>query len=104
MAEDLKVSAGAPRGAGERRNWLIAGAGALLAAILVLGLFSRSPAPPPAAAPPRPVPAVVFGSGAADETELFSPTPLFLPTRWNVQPQHLPAGVARGPDAGFAAF
>jgi hypothetical protein len=104
MAETPKVSAGGPQGGAERRIWLIAGAGALLALIFVLWLFSRSPEPPRAAALPRPGPALGLGSRTTDEAELLDPTPLFLPTRWNVQPQHLPAGVAREPGAAFAAF
>jgi hypothetical protein len=104
MTEAPKVPAGAPQGGGERRIWLIAGAGALLALIFVLWLFSRLPAPPQAAAPPRPVPTLGLGSGATDEAELLDPRPLFLPTRWNVQPQHLPVGVAHEPGTAFAAF
>jgi hypothetical protein len=112
MAEIPKVSAGATQGGGERRIWMIAGAGALLAAVFVLWLFSRSPAPPSAAVPPPPVPRVGLmrlDRGTTDEevreqAELFDPTPLFLPTRWNVQPQRLPVGVAREPGAAFAAF
>jgi hypothetical protein len=112
MAEAQKVSAGVPQGGGERRIWLIAGAGALLAVVFVLGLFSRSPAPPQAAALTRPVPVVGLtrlDSGTTDEemreqAQLFDPTPLFLPTRWNVQPQRLSVGVAREPETAFAAF
>jgi hypothetical protein len=112
MAEAPKVPAGAPQGRGERRIWLIAGAGALLAVIFVLWLFSRSPVPPPATALPRPLPVVGLtrlDSGTTDEemreqAELFDPTPLFLPTRQNVQPQHLPVGAVREPGTAFAAF
>jgi hypothetical protein len=107
-----KVSADAPQGGGERRIWLIAGAGALLAVVFVLWLFSRSPAPPQAAVLSRPVPIVGLtrlDSGTTDEemreqAQLFDPTPLFLPTRWNVQPQRLPVGVAREPGTAFAVF
>jgi hypothetical protein len=110
MADAPKVSAGAPQGGGEPRFWLIAGAGSLAAAVMVLWLFSRLPAPPKAAAPPRPVSAVGLtrlDSGTTDEVvreqaELFDPTPLFLPTRRNVQPQHLSVGVAWEPEAAFA--
>jgi hypothetical protein len=112
MIETPKVSAGAPQGWAERSIWLIAGAGALLAAVSVLWLFSRSPAPSQAVTPPRSVPAVgltQLDSGTTDEkvreqAELFDPTPLFLPTRWNVQPQRLSVGVAREPGTAFAAF
>jgi hypothetical protein len=107
MAEAPKVSAGAPQGAEERRIWLIAGAGTLLAAVFVLGLFSRLPGPPQASALPRPVPAVGLGTtdeGEREQAELFDPKPLFLPTPWNVQPQHLPVGKAREPEPAFAAF
>jgi hypothetical protein len=104
MADALKVSTGAPPGGEERRIWIIAGAGALAATVFVLWLFSRSPALPPAPSPARPVPELGFGSRATDEAELRDPTPLFLPRRWNVQPQHLPVGVAREPGAAFAAF
>ncbi len=111
MAEAPKVFSGAPQGGGELRIWLIAGAGALLAAVFVLWLFSRSPAPPPAAAP-RLVPTVGLtrlDSGTTDEivreqAELFDPTPLFLPTPSNAQPHHLSVGVAREPETAFAAF
>jgi hypothetical protein len=112
MADAPRVSTGASRGGGERRIWMIAGAGALLAVVFVLGLFSRSPAPPPAGVLARPVPMIGLtrlDSGTADEevreqAELFDPTPLFLPTRWNVQPQRLSVGVAREPGTAFAAF
>jgi hypothetical protein len=105
MADVPKVSAGAPQGGGERRIWLIAGTVALLAAVFVLGLFSRISPPPPAATQPRPASAVALtASGATDEAELLDPTPLFLPTRRNVQPQHLPVGVAREPGTAFATF
>ena len=112
MAETPKAYTGTPQGGGERRIWLIAGAGALSAMVLVLWLFSRSPAPPPTAASPRPVPAVGLtrlDGGTTDvemreQAELFDPTPLFLPTRQNVQPQHLPVGVAREAGTAFAAF
>jgi hypothetical protein len=107
MTDAPKVSAGAPQDGGERRIWLTAGAGALFAVGFVLWLFSRSPAPPQAAAPPRPVPAVGFGATdekEREQAELFDPTPLFLPTRWNVQPQHMPVGVAREPGTAFATF
>jgi hypothetical protein len=104
MADGPKASAGAPQGGGEQRNWLIAGAGALLAVALVLGLFSRISPPPPVTTQPRPVPAIGLDSGATDEAELLDPKPLFLPTRWNVQPHHLSVGVAREPETAFAAF
>jgi hypothetical protein len=111
MADIPKVSAGAPQGRGEPRHWLIAGAGTLLAVVFVLWLFSRSSAPPPAAGP-RLVPTVgltQLDSGTTDEVvreqaDLFDPTPLFLPTRSNVQPHHLSVGVAREPETAFAAF
>jgi hypothetical protein len=112
MTDAPKVSAGMPQGGGGLRLWLIAGGGALLAAVSVLWLFSRSPAPPPAAAQLRLVPTVGLArldSGTTDEgmreqAELFDPTPLFLPTRWNVQPQRLSVGVAREPETEFAPF
>jgi hypothetical protein len=104
MADVPKVSAGAPQGGGERRNWLIASAGALLAVAFVLGLFSRISLPPPVTTQPRPVPAIGLDNGTTDEAELLDPKPLFLPTRWNVQPQHLSVGVAREPETAFAAF
>ena len=110
MADASKVSAGTPQGGGALRLWLIAGAGSLAAAVSVLWLFSRSPAPPPAAARPRLVPTVGLArldSGTTDEVvceqaELFDPTPRFLPTRRNVQPQHLMVGVARESETAFA--
>ncbi|HXB02921.1 MAG TPA: hypothetical protein VNV15_08910 [Opitutaceae bacterium] len=112
MAQTTKAYTGTPQGGGERRIWLIAGAGALSAMVLVLWLFSRSPAPPEAAGLSRPVPAVGLtrlDSGTTDvevreQAELFDPTPLFLPTRWNVQPQGLPVGAARESGTAFAAF
>jgi hypothetical protein len=112
MTDAPKVSAGAPQGGGERRIWLMAGAGALLAAVFVLWLFSHLPAPPQAAGLSRPVPMVGLtrlDSGTTDEevreqAELFDPTPLFLPTRWNAQPQRLSVGVAREPGTAFMAF
>jgi len=107
MADAPKVSTGATQGRDDRRIWMIASAGALLAVVFVLWLFSRSPAPPLAAAPPRPVPAVGFGTAdekEREQAELFDPKPLFLPTPWNAQPQHLPVGVAREPGAAFASF
>jgi hypothetical protein len=112
MTDAPKVSAGAPQGGGDRRIWLMAGAGALLAVVFVLWLFSRSPVPSQAAMRSRPMPMVGLtrlDSGTTDEevreqAELFDPTPLFLPTRWNVQPQRLSVGVAREPGTAFAAF
>jgi hypothetical protein len=112
MTDAQKASAGMPQGGGERRIWLIAGAGALVVAVFVLWLFSRSSAPPEASGLSRPVPMVGLtrlNGGTTDQevreqAELFDPTPLFLPTRWNVQPQRLPAGADRESGTAFAAF
>ncbi|MGA3006983.1 MAG: hypothetical protein ABSE59_03730 [Opitutaceae bacterium] len=112
MASLAKASTGVPPGRGERLIWLAAGLGALAAAALVLWLFSRAPALPPAAAPPRPAPAVGLtrlDNGTADavtreQAELLDPTPLFLPTGLNAQPRRLPDGAAREPEVAFAAF
>jgi hypothetical protein len=112
MTDAPKASAGALQGGAQPRIWLLAGAGALSMAVVVLWLFSRSPAPSQAVAPPRPVPTVgltrldsgTTGEEVREQAELFDPTPLFLPTRRNVQPQHLSVGVAREPETAFAAI
>ena len=112
MAGALKASAGAPQGGGERLIWMIAGTSALLAAVLVLWLFSRISPPPPTVTPARPAPAVgltrldseTTDKVMRDQVELFDPTPLFLPTRLNAQPHDLAAGVAREPGTAFATF
>lgn len=113
MAEAAKPVAAARRGGGERGIWLVAAAGALLAVLLVVWLFSRTPVPPAAVAPPRTGPAVGLarlGDATTDavlreKADLFDPKPLFLPTHWNAQPRGLPAGVAREPgDTVFADF
>ena len=104
MAEASKASAGAPRAGEDRRNWLIAGAGALLAVAFVLWLFSRTPLPPPAAVSARPTRVLGVDRGATDEAELLDPTPLFLPTRWNARPQRVPVGGTRQSETAFAPF
>lgn len=106
-----RVSAGGPQGGGERGIWLVAATGAVLAAVVIVWLFSRTPVPP-AGTPARPAPAVgltrLDGSAAdalvREQAELFDPTPLFLPTHWNAQPRGLPVDVAREPGAAFADF
>ncbi len=111
MPEALKASANGPQGGGERGIWLIAATGAVLSAVVIVWLFSRAPVPP-AGAPARPAPAVgltrLNGSAAdalvREQAELFDPTPLFLPTRWNAQPRGLPSDAAREPGTAFSDF
>ncbi|MDE3083842.1 MAG: hypothetical protein KGJ37_01305, partial [Verrucomicrobiota bacterium] len=96
----------------DRRIWLIAGGGALLAAAVAGWLFPHLSVPAPVAHSLQPVPAVGIarlGGRTADtlvgeQAELFDPTPLFLPTRWNAKPRGLPASVEREPGAGFTTF
>lgn len=101
MAGMVKSVAGNRRG--ESGLWLTAGAGALLAVVFVIWLFSHTPALPPATVPPPP--SVAMGMARLgdattdpalrDEAELLDKKPLFLPTRWNAQPKL--TGMVRDP-------
>jgi hypothetical protein len=66
------------------RGWLIATSGAVVAAGLVLSLF-RVPAPP-VRVEQRPAPIALKPPEDREEADLYDPTPLFLPTRWNTRP------------------
>lgn len=111
MTETMRAAAGRRLGRGERSLWLIAGAGTLLALLLIGWLFSRSPAPPPPSAPVRSAPSLAVtrldattDAALREQAELFDPKPLFLPTRWNARPAKL-TGTAREPgDTVFENF
>jgi len=74
-------------GAGSQRVWFPAVAAGLAGVALTAVLFRMPPGPSASGAwaPPRP-PLGLAGTaneGIRQATELFDPTPLFLPTRWN---------------------
>jgi hypothetical protein len=103
----MKISA-------ERRIWVFAAVGALVAGALVLALF-RSPKPAKPAslgAPSGRIPNVglaKLGGGSADallreEATMRDPTPLFLPTAWNAGGNAIPAEAQREPGGTFSGY
>jgi hypothetical protein len=101
----------------EKRLWVFASVCGILGTGLVVALFRvpRSPLPKEIATPtPKNAGSETVGlariddrdasSRLRDEALLRDPTPLFLPTRWNVGENALPANARQEPGAAFSDY
>lgn len=91
----------------DRMRWLLASAIAGLALAVVLALFRRPTAAVVAPDPLKPATVTVAPESdplLTEEAMLRDPTPLFLPTRWNVAENVLAAGARPEPGTSFQGY